>query len=69
VACRGERTCACRAVVVKSEGNIPPGRRSHRRKYNIKMDLKRYIKVKVKFTLEQATKAQRDSRGIPVLFL
>ena len=27
------------------------------------------IKVKVKFTLEQATKAQRVSRGIAVLFL
>jgi hypothetical protein len=27
------------------------------------------VKVKVKFTLEQATKAQRRSRGIAVLFL
>ena len=27
------------------------------------------VKVKVKFTLEQATKAQRGSRGIAVLFL
>jgi hypothetical protein len=27
------------------------------------------IKVKVKFTLEQDTKAQRWSRGIPLLFL
>jgi hypothetical protein len=27
------------------------------------------VKVKVKFTLEQATKAQRGSRGIPILFL
>jgi hypothetical protein len=27
------------------------------------------IKVKVQFTLEQATKAQRGSRGIAVLFL
>jgi hypothetical protein len=27
------------------------------------------IKVKVKFTLEQATKAQRGSRGISLLFL
>jgi hypothetical protein len=26
-------------------------------------------KVKVKFTIEQATKAQRGSRGIAVLFL
>jgi hypothetical protein len=26
------------------------------------------LKVKVKFTLEQATKAQRGSRGIAVLF-
>jgi len=26
-------------------------------------------KVKVKFTLEQATKAQRGSRGIALLFL
>jgi hypothetical protein len=26
------------------------------------------VKVKVKFTLEQATKAQRGSRGIAVLF-
>jgi hypothetical protein len=27
------------------------------------------IKVKVKFTVEQATKAQRGSRGIALLFL
>jgi hypothetical protein len=27
------------------------------------------VKVKVKFTLEQATKAQRGSRDVPVLFL
>jgi len=27
------------------------------------------VKVKVKFTLEQATKAQRDSRSIALLFL
>ena len=27
------------------------------------------VKVKVKFTLEQATKAQRGSRGIALLFL
>jgi hypothetical protein len=27
------------------------------------------VKVKVKFTLEQATKAQRKSRGIALLFL
>jgi hypothetical protein len=27
------------------------------------------VKVKVKFTLEQATKAQRGSRGIAILFL
>jgi len=26
-------------------------------------------KVKIKFTLEQATKAQRESRGIALLFL
>ena len=29
----------------------------------------RNVKVKVKFTLDQATKAQRDSMGITVLFL
>jgi hypothetical protein len=28
-----------------------------------------FVKVKVKFTLEQATKAQRESRGIALLFL
>jgi len=27
------------------------------------------VKVKVKFTLEQATKAQRGRRGIAILFL
>jgi hypothetical protein len=27
------------------------------------------VKVKVKFTLEQATKAQKGSRGIVLLFL
>ena len=27
------------------------------------------VKVKVKFTLEQTTKAQKSTRGIPVLFL
>jgi hypothetical protein len=26
-------------------------------------------KVKIKFTLEQLTKAQRESKGIPLLFL
>jgi hypothetical protein len=29
----------------------------------------RSVKVKVKFTLEQATKSQRGSRGIALLFL
>jgi hypothetical protein len=29
----------------------------------------RKVKVKVKFILEQATKAQRESRGIVILFL
>jgi hypothetical protein len=29
----------------------------------------KYVKVKVKFSLEQATKAQRGSRGIALLFL
>ena len=28
-----------------------------------------YVTVKVKFTLEQATKTQRGSRGIALLFL
>jgi hypothetical protein len=28
-----------------------------------------YIKVKLKFTLKQATKMQRGSRGIALLFL
>jgi hypothetical protein len=28
-----------------------------------------YLKVKVKFSLEQAMKAQRGSRGIALLFL
>ena len=28
-----------------------------------------YVKVKINFTLEQATKAQRGSRGIALLFL
>jgi hypothetical protein len=27
------------------------------------------VKVKVKFTLEEATKAQRESRGVALLFL
>ena len=27
------------------------------------------VKVKLKFTLEQATKTQRENRGIPLLFL
>jgi hypothetical protein len=30
---------------------------------------KRYIKVKINFSIEQATKAQRGSRGIALLFL
>jgi hypothetical protein len=29
--------------------------------------IKRYIKLKVKFALEQATKAQKGSRGIALL--
>jgi hypothetical protein len=37
--------------------------RDVRRGYNDK------VKVEVKFTLEQATKAQRVSRGIALLFL
>jgi hypothetical protein len=32
-------------------------------------DVKVKVKVKVQFTLEQATKAQRGSRGMTVLFL
>jgi hypothetical protein len=32
-------------------------------------DTKVKVKVKVKFTLEQATKAQRWSRGVALLFL
>jgi hypothetical protein len=45
----------------------------------VSLDIQRYgmnfictivkVKVKVKFTLEQATKAQRGSRGIALLFL
>ena len=31
--------------------------------------MKNDVKVKVKFTLEQATKAQRGSRGVALLFL
>ena len=31
--------------------------------------IKSEVKVKVKFTLEQATKVQRGSRGITLLFL
>jgi len=33
------------------------------------MNLRKTVKVKVKFTLEQATKAQRLTRGIALLFL
>jgi hypothetical protein len=33
------------------------------------MSVDRTVKVKVKFTLEQATKAQRGSRGIALLSL
>jgi hypothetical protein len=32
-------------------------------------DLYQEVKMKVNFTLEQATKAQRESRGIALLFL
>jgi hypothetical protein len=35
----------------------------------VRISNKRLTKVKLKFTLEQATKAQRRSRGIAVLFL
>jgi hypothetical protein len=35
---------------------------------NKKHIIQTYIKVKVKFTLEQVTKAQRGSRGIALLF-
>jgi len=31
--------------------------------------IQRLVKVKVNFTLEQSTKAQRGSRGIALLFL
>jgi hypothetical protein len=33
------------------------------------MHITKKVKVKVMFTLEQATKAKRESRGIAVLFL
>ena len=33
------------------------------------LDCTQNVKVKVKFTLEQATKVQRGSRGIALLFL
>jgi len=32
-------------------------------------EIKVKVKVKAKFTLEQATKAKRESRGIALLFL
>jgi len=35
----------------------------------VKLKVKVMVKVKVKFALEQTTKAQRESRGIVVLFL
>jgi len=35
---------------------------------NMEVDYK-YVKVKINFTREQATKAQRESRGIALLFL
>jgi hypothetical protein len=35
----------------------------------MKMEECHRVKVKVQFALEQATKAQRGSRGIAVLFL
>jgi hypothetical protein len=37
---------------------------------DVRYDIQRIeVKVKVKFTLEQATKSQRGSRGIALLFL
>jgi hypothetical protein len=38
-------------------------------KVEVKVKVKVKVKVWVKFTLEQATKAQRGSRGIDLLFL
>jgi len=37
--------------------------------YFIKLKVMVNVKVKVKFTIDQATKARRGSRGIPPLFL
>ena len=41
----------------------------HRPKFNGLKHPGREVKVKVKFTVEQDTKAQRRSRGIAILFL
>jgi hypothetical protein len=38
-------------------------------KFSFPVFVDEHVKVKVKFTLEQATKAQRGSRGIAVLLL
>ena len=37
--------------------------------YKVMISKLNLVKVKVKFTLEQATKAQRGSRGTALLFL
>ena len=41
----------------------------HHQQVSLYTQVRTTIKVKVKFSLEQATKAQRGSRGIAILFL
>ena len=63
-------------LIVNGNGKRPLGRPGRRREDDIETYLKymglngvEWDKVKVKFALEQATKAQRGDRGIALLFL
>jgi len=52
---------ACSAVPQPPAPPVPLGK--------LHIFIKSTIKIKVNFTLKQATKAQRWNRGIPLLFL
>jgi len=60
-------SCLIKQRDLSHEGNLCVTRRL--RLYGRNVRIFRRVKVKVQFTLEQAAKAQRGSRGTALLFL
>jgi predicted secreted Zn-dependent protease len=61
--------CGCDFTFCAVYGAVRSGNVSFWMHVRVCVVLEQSVKVKVKVTLEQATKAQRGSRGIAVLFL